>query len=189
MHCSQNVKFLLLMLAMLLQPLPGVADEFGIDIEDASLRNKNHHYVLDADIAYRLTPKVLKTLQHGISLTWVLHLQIFRLRRYWWDECIADIRRFYRIRYQALMNVYQVVDESRGEADYFSTLPASLEAIGTIRDLPLAEVPALDKNAKYRARIDLHLDREALPLPLRPLSYVSSDWYLSSGWYSWSVTQ
>jgi hypothetical protein len=189
MRCSASVKAALLALSICLDCVPALAGEYGIVIEHAQLQRKNANYVLDADIAYRLTPKVLKTLQNGIPLEWTLRVQVYRQRNYLWDQCVADVEHLYRLRYQALMNAYQVRDESRGEAGYFTTLAAALEAMGVIRDLPLPELPPLAKDASYSARIRMQLDKEALPLPLRPVSYVSSDWYLSSGWYSWSVTQ
>lgn len=180
---------MLLMLAVWLWPARGFAGDYGITIEHVQLRKINHSYAVDADIAYRLTPKVLKALQNGIPLAWTLRVQVYRLRSYLWDECVVDIEQLYRLRYQALLNVYQVRDESRGDAINFSTLPAALESMGAIRELPLPELQALAKDASYTARIRMQLDREALPLPLRPVAYISSDWYLSSGWYSWSVQQ
>jgi hypothetical protein len=184
MRGSENAKALLLLLAAWIFPLPAYAEQYGVAVENAQMLKKDRAYVLDADITYRLPPKVVTTVQNGIPLVWALRAQVHRQRRYLWDECVVDVLQRYRIRYHALMNVYQVKDESRGEENNFSNLQAALEAVGTIRDLPL---PDLAEDARYRARIKMQLDREALPLPLRPLSYIRSDWYLSSGWYSWPV--
>jgi hypothetical protein len=187
MRGSENAKALLLLLAAWLFPLPCYAGQYGVAVENAQLLKKDRAYVLDADIAYRLPPKVITTVQNGIPLVWALHVQVHRQRRYLWDECVVDVLRRYFVRYHALMNVYQVRDENRGEENNFSSLQAALEAVGTIRDLPLPELRDLAGDARYRARIKMQLDREALPLPLRPLSYIRSNWYLSSGWYSWPV--
>jgi hypothetical protein len=187
MRGSENAKAFLLLLAAWLWLPPSHAGQSGIVVEKAQLLKNGQGYVLDADIAYRLPPKVIKTVQNGIPLVWVLRVQVYRQRDYFWDERCADVSRRYLVRYHALMNVYQVKDETRGEANYFSTLPAALEAIGTLRDMPLPELHVLSNNDRYRARLKMQLDREALPLPLRPLSYIRSDWYLSSDWYSWSV--
>ncbi|MGR8933827.1 MAG: DUF4390 domain-containing protein [Gammaproteobacteria bacterium] len=183
-----NVKtFRLFILVFCLRPLPTSAGEFGISIDAAQLHLKDQAYVLDTDIAYRLTPKVLKTVQNGIPLMWLLRVQVYRERHYLWDERLVDVQQRYRIRYHALMNIYHVLDENRGEASYFSTLTAALEAIGTIRAMPVPGLSLLSDDGIYFARIKMQLDREALPLPLRPLSYINSDWYLSSDWYTWPL--
>lgn len=187
MRGSANAKAWLLLLSAWLLPLPAFAGQSGISVENAQLHLRDRVYALDTDITYRLTPKVLKTVQNGIPLVWMLHVQVYRERRYLWDERIADVLQRYRIRYHALMNIYQVLDENRGDASYFSTLPAALEAIGTIRGMPVPGLQVLNKDDHYRARIKMQLDREELPLPLRPLSYINSDWYLSSDWYSWPL--
>lgn len=187
MRVLGSAKALTLLLAVGLLPWPGFAAESDILIEKARIFEKEQSYALDADITYHLTPKVLKTVQNGIPLQWVLRVQLYRLRPYLWNECVVDVLQRYRIRYHALMNTYQVLDEDRGEANYFSTLPAALEAFGTIRDVPLPGLQLLHKDNRYVARIKMQLDREALPLPLRPIAYINSDWYLSSDWYSWPL--
>lgn len=187
MRGSVNAKVCLLLLAAWFFPPPALAEQFGINIDNAQLHIKDQAYVLDTNISYRLPPKVLKTVQNGIPLMWMLRVQVNRQRRYLWDERLADVLQRYRIRYHALMNIYQVLDENRGEASYFSTLPAALEAIGTIRGMPVPGLPLLSEEHNYSARIKMQLDRESLPLPLRPLSYINSDWYLSSDWYTWPL--
>jgi hypothetical protein len=46
--------------------------------------------------------------------------------------------------------------------------------------MPLIEVAKLNKSEAYNVELDAKLDIEALPLPLRPKAYISSDWSLSA---------
>ena len=60
-------------------------------------------------------------------------------------------------------------------------------AVFFINGLLLATWDEMDKNAAYSVRLQASLDIEALPLPLRPLAYVSPSWHLSSEWYTWDL--
>ena len=47
--------------------------------------------------------------------------------------------------------------------------------------------PALAALAEpYRAGLSVRLDIESLPLPLRPVAYVTPAWYLESPVYKWT---
>jgi hypothetical protein len=40
---------------------------------------------------------------------------------------------------------------------------------------------------QYLLAVKVNFDRDALPLPLRPIAYVDPQWYLSSDWTSWPL--
>jgi hypothetical protein len=42
---------------------------------------------------------------------------------------------------------------------------------------------------RYAVGIKVTLDRDALPLPLRPVAYTNPQWYLSSDWTLWPLTK
>jgi hypothetical protein len=35
--------------------------------------------------------------------------------------------------------------------------------------------------------VKVNFDRDALPLPLRPIAYIDPQWYLSSDWTLWPL--
>jgi len=46
--------------------------------------------------------------------------------------------------------------------------------------MPIIELTKLNPSDTYNVELDAKLDIEALPLPLRPKAYLSSDWSLSA---------
>ena len=44
-----------------------------------------------------------------------------------------------------------------------------------------------DLDEEYLVRVDVKLDIEALPLPLRPVAYLKPSWDLTSGWSRWPL--
>lgn len=160
--------------------------EFAVRAVDTYLSGKVYH--LDAEIDYTLTPEVLEALQNGVPLNMQVSIEVYRDRRWWWDEDIASLTQRYRVQYHALTERYVVENLNSGAPETFTSLRAALRALGRIRRLPLLDQNLLEAGEDYRARMRVELDIEALPAPLRPLAYLSSHWRLGSEWYDWSLT-
>lgn len=67
----------------------------------------------------------------------------------------------------------------------FPTREGALDALGRIVDLPLIDANLLDPAESYIGRLRVSIDTDALPVPLRLLALVSSEWRLSSDWHEW----
>jgi len=170
-----------------LLPIAASADAFAVTVKRAELNLQGDSYVLSADIDYQLSPRAKKALQNGVSLFWVVQLKVWQQRDYFWDKRLVYKEVRYRIQYHALLNMYRVRNESSGAVDNFSTLPAALDLMSTVRDIHVIDRAGLVAGEAYLAGVKVRFDRDALPLPLRPAAYVNPQWYLSSDWYVWSL--
>lgn len=182
---SRIQAFLGVLLGLLLADYAFAAD-FGFRILRAELVLERRDYVLNADIDYRFSEPAIEALRNGVPLTLVLGLKIKRERAYWWDETVLNERRVFRIRYQPLAKLYQLVHESSGAPRNFASLNALLDAMGAIRGLSVLPEERVSKGEHYRASLAVGLDIESLPLPLRPVAYVTPAWYLNSPRFRWS---
>ena len=163
------------------------ASDFGVDVERAELINKNNSYRINADIKYRLSTAVKEALQSGIALVWTVKVKIWEQQRFLWDIERVNFTRRIQIRYHALMNLYQITNEHTGEWERFSGLQAALDSMASIRGLKVPGIKELLKERDYKVGLKIEFEREKLPLPLRPISYTNSDWFLSSHWYTWPL--
>ncbi|MDO9270108.1 MAG: DUF4390 domain-containing protein [Methylobacter sp.] len=194
MHASVSNKSSLrysLLYCFLVWLLPAIsyADAFGVEVKSAEIVLQGNNYVLSADIDYQLSARAKEALQNGVPLYWDVHIKTFRHREYFWDKTLvnADIR--YRIQYHALLNMYRVRNEGSGELYNFSTLSAALDLMSTIRDFRVLDKSESERGERYAVGIKVTLDRDALPLPLRPIAYTNPQWYLSSDWTLWPLTK
>jgi hypothetical protein len=71
----------------------------------------------------------------------------------------------------------------------FSTLSAAFDLISKMQNFQIIDERSIDPQKNYYAEMKIVFDREVLPLPLRPIAYLNSQWYLSSDWYIWSLTK
>ncbi len=160
--------------------------DYGFRVLSAELVPSEGQYLLNAAIDYRFSDPAIDALEHGVPLTLDVRLKVQRHRNYWLDETVLSESRRLHIRYHPLAKSYQILLESGAAPSSFASLTALLNALGEIRGwrMPLERLPP---GPEYWAALSVKLDIEALPLPLRPIAYVSPSWYLGSPWFRWRV--
>jgi len=171
-----------------LPALPVLAADYGFNIVRAEIKPEAEEEVLllDADIDYRFSEPTIDALRNGVTLTLAWQVKIIEDRSWWWEPSVLEESHAFRIRYHALSKLYQILGEYSETPRNFVSLNAMLEAMEIIRDLPLEGRPKLVKGRRYRASLVVGLDIESLPLPLRPVAYVTPAWHLRSPVYKWT---
>lgn len=172
---------------LLLQPPQVYAGKFSASIKNTSLIQEDGGYKLNADIDFNLSPLAVEALQNSISLVWKIHLKLYQQRAYFWDKKVLDYSLIYRVRYHALLKMYQVKNVTDGEVRRFFSQASAFKAIGEIRNLMVVQQNEILQPENSYAALKIQFDREALPLPLRPVSYFDSQWQLSSEWMQWPL--
>ncbi len=171
------------------EPVPSPVEGFGVVVENAEITLQGDSYVLSADIDYRLSTRAKEALKNGVSLYWDTHIKILQHRDLFWDKTLVNTGIRYRIGYHALLNMYRVRNESAGDVTNFATLSAALDAMSAIRSFRVMDKAIYTPEERYTVGIKVTLDRDALPLPLRPIAYINPQWYLSSDWTLWPLTK
>jgi hypothetical protein len=170
-----------------LLPFSGYADEFAAEVKQAEITLQGDSYVLSADIVYQLSEKAKDALQNGVPLFWTIQVKFQQHRDVLWDKTLVDMAIRYRLQYHALLNMYRVRNEGNGEVYNFSTLSAALDLMSAVSDFRLIEKSELAPEKQYLCAVKVKFDRDALPLPLRPVAYIDPQWYLSSDWTLWPL--
>jgi hypothetical protein len=88
--------------------------------------------------------------------------------------------------------MYRVVivhpESMKGDSYNFSTLSAALDLMASLRNFPVIDKSAIAaETSYYYIEIKADFERDALPLPLRPIAYTNTQWYLSSDWTVWPL--
>jgi Domain of unknown function (DUF4390) len=174
-------------LLLLLMPVSAYPDNTGVTVKNADASLLGENYMLNADITYQLSDKAIEALNNGVSLFWTYQFSVKEQRNYVWDKTLTEKSFRYRIQYHALLNMYRVRNENNGAVENFSTLQATLDLLSTLRAFPLIEKAKITENKQYIAGMKVTFERDALPLPLRPVAYLNPQWYLSSDWYVWTL--
>ncbi len=170
------------LLFALLSPMASQAADYKI--LNQTCRSSEEAFVLDANIDYNFSDKVIEALQNGVPITLELHLQVRKKGAWLWEKDLLDTRLRYQIRYHALASVYQVVDLQNDSQESFVTREIAITALGDIQSMPVIRHDQMENGKIYTVSLKTSLDVDALPLPLRPIAYLSPSWNQSSEWRS-----
>ena len=168
-------------------PLWGYGAGFSTEVKQADVVLQNDEYVLSAQINYHLSEKAKSALQSGVPLYWDLQVKVKQTPSYLWSKTWLIVVKRYRLQYHALLNLYRLKNEEDGVGHNFSTLASALELMSVVTDLPIIKKAELDPELHYVCLVKLNFERDALPLPLRPIAYIDSRWNLSSDWTAWPL--
>jgi hypothetical protein len=175
-------------LALLLMLAHAARAGEGFRVEQVETRRSEGAYLLDARIDYGFSERALEALQNGVPLTLVLQVQVRAANDWLWNQSLVDQQLRYRIRYKPLSGRYLVAQLPDDKGRTYVTREAAIAALGEINGLYLVSTDRLDPEQDYELHLRASLDIEELPLPLRPMAYLSSDWKQKTGWTSWPLT-
>lgn len=163
------------------------AADYGFTIKNAKVNPADSGFVLDADIDYRFSHRSMDALKHGVPLTLVVKVRLSRYRGWIWNQSVFNKNLVYRLSYHALRKRYRVFDENSGIHQYHANLESALRGMGKIRGLLVLSSAELVPDSRYIGKLMAYLDIEALPLPLRSVAFLVPQWYINSGWYTWTI--
>lgn len=176
-------KLCVISVMVFLSTIAQAGNEYATTIKQAQVELQGNHYVLNAEINYNLSPAAKAALLKGVALSWTIPVILQQRHRFFWPETVwhQDLR--YQVQYFALLNVYRVKAEHTGQVEHFASLNAALNAMAFINTLFIVDKQQLVAGQSYQVQLKVKFEREALPIPLRPISYVNQEWYLSSDWW------
>ena len=163
------------------------AEGFSAEVKQAEMTLQGDKYLLSTNLIYHFSEKAKDALQNGVPLFWDLQVKLQQRRTFIWNKTVLQTFIRYRIQYHALLNMYRVINEGNGEGYNFSTFSAALELMSVVTDFPLIEQSRIASDKDYLLVVKVNFDRDALPLPLRPIAYIDPQWYLSSDWTLWPL--
>lgn len=177
--------WLLCFFATMLVVVPARADT-TVDVAGASLALDEGVYGLDADIEIRLPGGARRAIDAGLTLRLTYEIEIARVRRYMFDAEVAALEQKFEVAYHALSQRYLLRNLNSGEQQDFGNLTAALDALSSVRGLPLIDASLLKEGLPYAVRVRAVLTLRSAPDTLSWLLFWSDDWSASSEWYEWT---
>lgn len=173
------------MVALLLAVWLGAAHAAEVEVRNPALSASEEGYVLSADIAMELSPRLEEAINRGLPLYFVAEFELQRPRWYWLDETVSRRTLTSRLSYHALTRQYRL---STGPLHLsFSSLDQALRALQAIRHWPVIDKGAIKLGESYQASLRFRLDLSQLPKPFQVGAIGNRDWALASDWVRWTV--
>jgi len=173
-------------IAVLFALSTGLAQADAIIARSASLEAGEDAWLLSTDFDITLSAPVEEALSKGITLFFVVELEVTRARWYWFDQRTAAATQSYRLGYNTLTRQYRL---SAGTLfQNFATLDEALAVLSRIRRRSMMPLHVLSTGYRYAAAVRMRLDLSQLPRPFQASPFASRDWNLASDWYRFTVS-
>jgi hypothetical protein len=159
----------------------------SIELTELKVLRDNGSLVLNAQLAFELSPVLEDALAKGLALHFVAEAEILRDRWYWTDAQVGYAYRYYRLAFQPLtrrwrLNVSSEPIAGAGLAgsisQHFETLGEALSVIRRQSAWKLVELQSLSPDARQRVRYSFKLDVSQLPRPFQIAAGGQTDWNL-----------
>lgn len=180
--CKKCKVFFIIVLLALGMPYASAED---IALTQAAIHlGESASLVLTAQYGVTLTPVLMDALQHGVSLSFALDLEVTEPRWYWLDKKVLSWHQERRITYNPLTRTYRFYIGSIYLT--FSELDEALRALEVIHPSAIPLDAPLKKDESYRAQLNFALDISQLPKPFQLDALYSSDWKFSAAPREWT---
>ncbi|NBV74570.1 MAG: DUF4390 domain-containing protein [Methylococcaceae bacterium] len=184
LNCVRLAK-LGLLIYLLLMPNWVSAEEYGVTIHHAGLVEINSGYQIETEIDYQLSPVAREALEKGVPLAWDIRFEI-RRPGFLWTHQIYKQQLRQTLQYHALLKQYEVKTSDQ-LPEMFLTLSAALNFMSFPRHQAMIDPALIETHQRYLLAVRSRFNRELLPVPLRPFTYIHREWNLSSPWFIWPI--
>lgn len=173
---------LVFMAGILLSSAHVSAKTGGFAHTDLRLKAGETALELNGQITFDFSKAALEALANGLPLAVETQVSVLPASRWFWQGALSSRNYKLEIRYHALSQHYLVKSMGNSYPRAFLTQSSALAALGHVDMLPLIDLSRLDPRGGYEIRIRSSLDSNSLPVPLRPLIYLSDEWRMESDW-------
>lgn len=159
----------------------------GIDIQNTEVQWIDSANVsLTTNFMVNLTAALKEAVERGIPLTFSIDFSLIQPRWYWFNRQVLTWHQERRLSYNPLTRVYRY--SIGGLYLNFSSLDEALQALETVKAVPVPSQMSLGKGEPYQARLHIELDTSHLPKPFQLDALYSGDWTLTSPHREWMFT-
>lgn len=170
---------------LLLFFLPVLAWTAEIEITNPQIQLADDGYVVSADFAFELNPRLEEAVNKGVMLHFVTEFELTKGRWYWLDEKLVARTQTYRLSYHALTRQYRL--STGGLHLSFASLSEAMQMLTRLRNWLVIERgdKVVRAGEPYQAALRLRLDVTQLPRPFQITALGNREWNLSSDWKIW----
>lgn len=183
-HCWRSAARLGVTVALLFWAVSALAGT--IEPVRARLVPSDEGYVLSADFAIDLGPRLEEAVNRGVILNFDLEFTLSRHRWYWIDEHVARYMVEYRLSYSALTRQYRITVGSLHQG--FESLAEALQFMGRVAARPVVGRGVVKSGVVYDAALRLALDKSQLPKPFQVDAIANPDWQVDAKVLRWQFT-
>jgi len=148
---------------------------------------KHGHLLISFKVTDCFTKKMIQAIKNGVNTRFVYLIRLYKVRRWWKDKKIVDMKVCHTIHYDSIKKVYNLtMSESEGSTKEIPVkdLEEAKRMLAQITDLKIIDLKKLKKKENYKIMIKAELDKIRLPLHLHYVLFFLSLWNFDTDWYT-----
>ncbi len=153
-------------------------------IKDIKTQIKEDALLISFRVTDCFTDKMIQAIKNGVNTRFVYLIRLYKVRRWWKDKKIADIKVCHTIHYDSIKKVYHLrLSEENKKRMPIKDLEEAKKILARISDLRIIDTKELQKDQEYQIRVKAELDKIRLPLHLHYILFFLSLWNFDTDWY------
>jgi len=175
--------FIILLILVFLFQTPAFA-------QDARLVNLNISNTRDDLLIYftvegAFREKLKKAILSGAPATFLFYINLYRVRNFWPDKNIADIKITHTIKYDILKKEFTVKRPWKNSKPVVTKSFQQAQKLMTeIDSLKVVSLSSLEKGKRYQTRAKAEVSKVTLPFYLHYVLFFVSLWDFETDWYT-----
>lgn len=157
-----------------------------VTAEISAQRTPSSGLFFNGEFNFELTDELMDVLLRGITLSFVLEVEVEKKRWYWFDRDIAGASEHIRLSFNPLTRKYKL--SIGGMTQSFESPAAALAMMKNVSNLYLGSCRELNPEG-YSAKARFYLDTSKLPKPFQVTLRREDGWNVDSGWFPVKITR
>jgi len=154
-------------------------------IKDMILGNTRDNVLLFLKVEGAFTDKIRQAVLNGIPTTFSFYIKVKKVRTFWPDTTVAEIKVTHSIKYDPLKKRFTVKRSwENNRVLTTSSFDKARKWMSEIQSLPIVRVDQLIKDARYKVYAKAEMDKVRLPFYLNYILFFSSLWNFETDWQS-----
>jgi hypothetical protein len=184
MHYLKSNKnlYAVLIIFILTGNLNAFEGEKNIEIKNFNFEKNENSYSIGFVQKIKLTNTIKSAINKGIPFDFKIVCKVFIKNNFWFDKKIQQVELFYRIKYKALKQVFEVHD-IYGKKKEFNSLDEAIKSLNIVKDWDL-NFKNKYNTYKYYVVLKIKLDKKKLPKPLQ-VNFFDKSWNIESRKYEY----
>lgn len=158
-------------------------------IKDIKTEIKQNYLFISFRVTDCFTEKMIQAIKNGVDTRFVYLVRFYRVRKWWKDKKIVDMKISHTLYYDSIKKVYNLrLSEGNPKEFPVKDLEDAKRMLARITNLRIIDVKKLKKGEKYQIRVKAELDKIRLPLHLHYVLFFLSLWNFDTDWYKIDFT-
>ena len=185
MMTNSGKRHIAILLSCLVLFLPAYGYAQDPRLTNIIVTNTRDNLLLYVTVKDAFPPKMESAVQSGVPTTFSFLINLVRVRGFWFDKQMTDLKVTHTLKYDNLKKEYTVTRSWEPEKTHVvKSFEEAKKLMTEVDSLVIAPLNELEKGKQYQIRVKAELSKLTLPLYLHYVLFFVSLWDFETDWYT-----